>query len=480
MVRIFVADRKKLNANMLSETENKDLTIEEQEAVICKLQGNRSLTSKEVNFLLSFTTFEDSRLGSSWQTLKSIDLYKKYKQQIQQQFQGLEEQKQINSIELQMEKGLRSDAGLSILKYAAYLKFLGRQLVFTDYSKKEEYAFWDVKRHKNGSLLPSDLVSKTDYEELMGQSGSRFNSALMVFKKWGSMLEQLLDREEEIRANIDRLIFFKYDLSESFLLPFNDNDEAPHSFVATKLHQIRFRLVDQQKSSDNEFNGAVVLEKAPTHEQRLTTAIIHKLKSAEDWTPPELEHLIRETHFSRLVFYMFLQENLQKAKVPQIKKEFFDGKEVDVNLIEKKILDLLQDNGLSLFDFAAYLSLLGRILTLVKSEKWGFVFYQIPYVESLEEKFSFLPFINCFFHSPCGYHEAAEFVNRWPDEIPDKVIKPIFTAGQSFLRGFDFMRRRGVEDNEVLYHLTSRCIFRSFPKKNGDGFHHRFYLKKLR
>ncbi|MBV6655137.1 MAG: hypothetical protein KI786_15330 [Mameliella sp.] len=466
---------------MLSETENTDLTIEEQEAVICKFQGNRSLTSKEVKFLLSFTTFEENRLGPSRQTLKSIDLYKKYKQQIRQQFQGLEEQKQINSIQLQMEKGLRSDAGLSILKYAAYLKFLGRQLVFTDYSKKGEYAFWDVKRHKNDSLLPnSDLVLKTDYGELRGQTGSILNSALMVIKKWESIPGQNPDREDEIRAKIDKLIFFKYDLSGSFLSSFNDNDEAPDNFVLSKLNQIRFRLVDHQKSSDNEPNGIVALEKDSSHEQRLTSTIRHKLKSEEDWTPPELELLIQETHFSKLLFFMYLQENLQKAKTAQIRRELFNGKEIDVDFVEVRILELLQSKGLSLFDLAAYLGLLGRILTVVKSEKRGFVFYQIPYVESLKEKFSFRPFYICFFRSPCVYDEAAKFVNRGANASLGKVIKPIFTAGQSFLRGFDFMRRRGVEDHEILYHLASRCIFRSFPKKNGDGFHHRFYLKKLR
>jgi hypothetical protein len=177
--------------------------------------------------------------------------------------------------------------------------------------------------------------------------------------------------------------------------------------------------------------------------------------------------------------YKYLVD-LRKQKADQIRSEFSFGSRIDIDSVEKYFVELLKSRAMPLYELGAYLFVKGRILTLANSEKLDYVFYQIPLKKEYVERSVDIPFLLLDNDSPYDYYRAARRVNGWDYAPREKITRPIFLAGRSFVLAFKALKAHGIKSDKAMRELAPRCMFRSFPKKNGDGFYHRFYLKKQR
>ena len=392
---------------MLLYAQNKELELDEQDVIIEKLSNGKKLVRAEVKFLLSLIGFKDNVLEHILGPNLFLAIYKKHKAWLEQSLQGLDGQDRIDFVEQQIEKELMSDSGLPILKYAAYLKLLNRRLLLTDLVEEEEYSFWDVRKTKveEDSQLLRGVSSIPDIFELAEQTGALENSVLAVFKEWKPLPAEVSGQEEEIHIKVRNLVYGEYKLGEISMNKHNENKDTQDffdGFVLSNLHQIFIRKDKEVKKEGGIKKGTAYISSQPPEEAGKLYSIMNKVYFNKNWTHSEFKELVafltNDKVFDEAQFLSRYLEQKIRYSFNRLKKSHDISDFRNKAMVESEFNRLLKDKGLLLSDVAAHLRLLNRMLVLVKSDRLGFVFYQIPIPRKLEEYedgFFSISFLKC-------------------------------------------------------------------------------------
>lgn len=455
-----------------------NLSIEEADLAMDKYSQGKALLNFELGYILSLWFKDEIRTDKVVGKLV-LPLYKLYVRQI-----AVFDQEEI---EKAMLEAMNSESGISLIEYAAYLKVLKRRPAYVFKENSKDTVLIEMK---NFASLPDNPVGR-----ILGDSESEYTDFL-VDMGW-----PVLDIMTLGVSKGD--IFRKFSLSKGVkeeVLEKGENKDFwlyPSKFLGIRVKHSGGAEVGFCWSEDYSHSPALVFSRISysrrrnfmqlSREARIREKVFMNLFSENAYWNSEqycflLENIISYAGTKEYLFRCHISRQRDKelkAALPLLS----GGRE-----FEKLLSEQLQGAGVPIYKMLAYTLLLGRTMFLARSNKLKFVFYQILDERNVEERKGHRsdssvtsPYVNACW-CPITHFEATVFVNGEQMTIADaeKVEPKSFIAAKSVLRAHfskkDFYKGLSIISTTLLY----RTIFRSFPKKDGKGFYHRFYLRKFK
>jgi hypothetical protein len=457
-----------------------NLSIEEADLTMDKYSKKKALSSQELGYLLALLFPYKSDMSMMVVEDLIISLYKLYIEQISAFNQ--------EEIEKAMIDEMCSKSGISLIKYACYLKLLGKRPAYVLTKNSSDAALIEMK---NFSCLPGNPVG-----QILGEPEGEFG-ALLIDLGWPILPIRTLELSEGD-------IFRKFSLSKDI----KDEISASLSyekFLFNGANVLRFRIkysVDTEEGfcwlEEHFCNSAFAF---PTEDYSKKRNFIHLSRASEViekilmnlcienvyWNSEQYSLLLKYfLSFSGLVEYLFSCHISRQRD-----KELLAAQSLALSKteIEKRLSEEIKKTGMPIYRMLAYTVLAGRAMVLAPSKKLGFVFYQVVDERSIEDREgrredSYVvpsPYTKAIDY-PMTHFDATKSVNGRQFNVLDaKAIAPkSFIAAKSLLNAYSSMSRSQKGYPKLSTLLLYRTIFRSFPKGEEGGGYHRFYLRKFK